>query len=76
MMVFMAVQAKDIYRVKGIVYGFGENEKYILQSVAEYLSMAPGNQWQDGEIRRSKIVFIGKNLKMKGFEQLLSHALY
>ncbi|WPV64591.1 GTP-binding protein [Chitinophaga sp. LS1] len=76
MMVFMAVQAKDIYRVKGIVYGFGENEKYILQSVAEYLAMAPGNQWQEGEIRRSKIVFIGKNLKMKGFEQLLSHALY
>ncbi|WP_440135125.1 CobW family GTP-binding protein [Chitinophaga sancti] len=76
MMVFMAVQSADIYRVKGIVYGFGETEKFVLQSVAEYLAIAPGKPWEDGEVKRSKIVLIGKNLKMKGFEQLLSHALY
>lgn len=76
LMVFMAVQSKDIYRVKGIVYGFGESEKYILQSVAEFLAMAPGTPWQKDEIRKSKFVFIGKNLKLKGFEKLLSHALH
>jgi G3E family GTPase len=76
MMVFMAVQSADIYRVKGIVYGFGEKEKFVLQSVAEYLAMAPGKEWSEDEVRRSKIVFIGRNLKMKGFEQLLQHALY
>lgn len=76
LMVFMAVQSAEIYRVKGIVYGFGEQEKYVLQSVAEYLAMAAGKPWEDGEVRKSKIVFIGKNLKMKGIEQLLNLALY
>lgn len=76
MMVFMAVQSADIYRVKGIVYGFGETEKFVLQSVAEYLAIAPGKAWEEEEVRKSKIVFIGKNLKLKGLEQLLNHALY
>lgn len=76
LMVFMAVQSQDIYRVKGIVYGFGEQQKLVVQSVAEYLAISPGNQWGEGEIKRSRIVFIGRDLKMKGIEELLTLGLY
>jgi G3E family GTPase len=76
LMVFMAVQSQDIYRVKGIVYGFGEQDKFVLQSVAEYLAIAPGNAWGEGEVKKSRIVFIGRDLKMKGLEQLLRLGLY
>lgn len=76
LMVFLAVQAKDVYRVKGIVYGFGEKEKYILQSVADYLAITTADAWKENEEKRSRIVFIGKNLQLKGFDKLLGHALY
>lgn len=75
LMVFLAVQAKDVYRVKGIIYGFGEKEKYILQSVADYLAISNADVWKENEEKRSRIVIIGKNLKTKGFDKLLSHAL-
>lgn len=75
LMVFLAVQAKDVYRVKGIIYGFGEKEKYILQSVADYLAISAAGEWKENEEKRSRIVIIGKNLKTKGFDKLLSHTL-
>lgn len=76
LMVFMAVQSQDIYRVKGIVYGFGEQQKIVLQSVAEYLAIAPGNPWGEEEVKKTRMVFIGRDLKMKGIGQLLTSALY
>jgi G3E family GTPase len=76
LMIFLAAQAKDIYRVKGIVYAQDEDRKVIVQSVAQYLSLSHGKHWEDDEIKRSRIVFIGKNLKSKGFERLLRQCLY
>ena len=76
LMVFLAVQAQDVYRVKGIFDAQDENHKIIIQSVAQYLSVSAGKQWTDDEVKRSRIVFIGKDLKSKGFEKLLRQCLY
>lgn len=71
LMVLLAVQSQDVYRVKGIIHAKGYHEKIIIQSVAELLSISKGQPWNDTEERISRIVFIGKSLKAKGFEDLL-----
>jgi len=76
LMIFLAVQAKDVYRVKGILNAQDEDQKVIVQSVAQYLSLSHGKHWEDDEIKRSRIVFIGKDLQSKGFEKLLRQCLY
>ncbi len=74
--VFLNFQAKDIYRVKGIINAHNQEEKIILQSVSYDLSLATGNNWTADEERLSRIVFIGKKLKPEGFEKMLRQCLY
>lgn len=73
--VFLKFQAKDIYRVKGIVYAEGHSKRVIVQSVGEFLSITYGETWKDGEPRFSRMVFIGKLLRPEGFEKLMRDSL-
>ncbi len=73
---FLQLQAKDIYRVKGIVYAHGKKNKVILQSVAHYLGITEGRDWEKNEEKVSRIVFIGKRLKPDGFEKMLQSCFY
>jgi len=73
--VFLLFQAKDVYRVKGIVWGYDKSQKAIVQSVGKSLSIEGGREWAADEARISRVVFIGKMLKPAGFEKMLRQCL-
>lgn len=73
--VFLKIQAKDIYRVKGIVHCEGHPKRLIIQSVGDFLSIDYGEPWGENEPRLSRMVFIGKMLRPDGFEKLLKDSL-
>ncbi len=75
LMIFLNFQAKDIYRVKGYVWGKGEKRKRVVQSVAHLLAITEGQEWDNQQIPKSRIVFIGKDLKAKGLENMLTQCL-
>ena len=54
---------KDLYRIKGFIDADGMENRMILQSVAYSHAWQKGREWQAGESRKSKLVFIGKNIK-------------
>lgn len=62
----------QIYRIKGILNLEGETHKIIFQSVRSNSKIEVGSQWMAGEIRKSKIVFIGNNVKKEALEKGLN----
>lgn len=72
MIAFLHFQSKDVYRVKGIIDSDAYDHKVIYQSVGKSSAVTFGEQWGKNEIRESKIVIIGKNLKAHGFEKMFS----
>lgn len=65
----------QIYRIKGILNIEGETHKIIFQSVRSNSKIDVGSLWMDGEIRKSKIVFIGNNIKKEPLEKGLNSCL-
>jgi len=73
--VFLNFQAKDIYRVKGILWVTDADYKVIIQSVVNLMGVSAGKDWGPDERKESRIVIIGKNLKAEGFEKMLKECL-
>ena len=73
--VFLMVQSVNVYRIKGIINSNDYDHKVIIQSVGKGLSITLGNAWKEQEIRVSKIVIIGKQLKIQGFDKLFNSCL-
>ena len=69
MIQFMLFQAKEVYRMKAIVFD-EEYEAYILQSVGSRVSLDKIAVPENSDYV-SKFVFIGKNLERSTFEKLL-----
>ena len=65
----------QIYRIKGILNIEGETRKIIFQSVRSNSKIELGNPWMEGEIKKSKIVFIGNNIKREVLEKGLKGCL-
>ncbi len=65
----------QIYRIKGILNLDGETNKIIFQSVRSNSKIEIGSPWMDGEIRKSKIVFIGNNIKKEPLEKGLKSCI-
>ena len=65
----------QIYRIKGILNLKDENHKVIFQSVRSNNKIDIGSSWNEGEIRISKIVFIGNNIKRESLEKGLRGCL-
>ena len=65
------VSGYQIYRIKGILNLNGESNKIIFQSVRSNSKIDVGSRWMNGEIRKSKIVFIGNNIKREPLEKAL-----
>jgi G3E family GTPase len=68
----LATKGQDLLRTKGILHYEGEDRRFAFQAVH---MLADGDfigPWKEGEKRRSKIVFIGRNLNrpqlQRGFE--------
>lgn len=59
----------QIYRIKGILNIEGESHKIIFQSVRSNSKIDMGSPWMDGEIKKSRIVFIGSNIKKEPLEK-------
>ncbi|HTX58460.1 MAG TPA: GTP-binding protein, partial [Verrucomicrobiae bacterium] len=65
----------DIFRMKGILNVAGHDERWVFHGVHMLLSGQPGRSW-DNELRKSSLIFIGRNLireeLTQGFEACLA----
>ncbi|EFJ50457.1 hypothetical protein VOLCADRAFT_88817 [Volvox carteri f. nagariensis] len=53
----------EIYRMKGLLCVEGSEKKYMLQAVYELYEVVSGPDWQPGEVRATRVVIIGRNLR-------------
>lgn len=72
---YLAFQSKALYRIKGLVWLTGEDHRFILQSIVKSFDLAPTRKWDLGEKKKGNFVLIGKQLKRKGIERILSSCL-
>lgn len=75
MMVFLLLQSANVYRIKGILYSKDYTERVILQTVGKGMSVTIGSSWQEGDKKENKIVIIGKQLKIYGFDKMFRSCL-
>ena len=59
---------QDLYRMKGVLAIEGCDDRYVFQGVHALFEGMPDRPWNDGEARRSKLVFIGKELNRAELE--------
>lgn len=52
----------DLFRSKGILAVHGKSDRFVFQAIHMLFANSWGNPWKDGEERRCKIIFIGKQL--------------
>jgi len=52
----------DLFRSKGVLAVKGMKERFVFQAIHMLFKNSQGNPWEDGEERRCKMIFIGKNL--------------
>jgi G3E family GTPase len=61
-MTLLQSKGQDILRTKGIVDFYGSTSRFIFQGVHMLCESAEGKDWDAGELRESKLVFIGRDL--------------
>lgn len=71
----LSLYRHQIYRIKGIIAYDNEPTKAIIQSVRNMIALTDGTTWAEGEIRQSKIVFIGKGVKREAIERIFNRCL-
>lgn len=76
MMVFLIAQSANVYRVKGMIYSHEFQSRIVLQTVGKSLSITVGEIWLPDEVKETKIVVIGKGLKVFGFDKMFRTCLY
>ena len=60
----LQAKAADLFRTKGVLAFADQGDtKFVFQGVHEQINFGPSDKpWQEGEVRTTKMVFIGKNL--------------
>jgi G3E family GTPase len=76
LVVLLNVYRHQVYRVKGIVAAAGSPVKVVVQSVRNLLALSDGTPWQPGEVRQTKIVFIGRGVKRESIERIFRNCLH
>ncbi|WP_417204905.1 CobW family GTP-binding protein [Antarctobacter sp.] len=71
---YLEKQGSAIFRTKGILSIAGDDRFHVLQAVHTLLDLRPDHPWQDAP-RRSKIVFIGRDLDRESLSSRLSACL-
>lgn len=56
------LKSNDLFRMKGVLAINGFDRRFVFQGVHMLFEGMPDKEWKDGEARRSKMVFIGKDL--------------
>lgn len=74
--VLLMIQGKHLYRVKGIMNFQYQDKRTIVQSVKQMCVFTAGDDWNEGEERVTKIVFIGKHLRRDILEKQLQNCLF
>jgi len=66
----------DLFRSKGILAVQGMQNRFVFQAIHMLFANSEGKPWKEGEERRCKIIFIGKNLNREelttGFQACLA----
>jgi G3E family GTPase len=62
-------EGPNILRCKGIVAFSGDPKRFVFQGVHMMLDGEPQREWKEGEKRESKVVFIGRDLKVDQIRQ-------
>jgi len=69
----LEVKSNDMYRMKGVLAIDDFDRRFVFQGVHMLFEGMPDREWKEGEPRRSRMVFIGKDLDetviREGFEQ-------
>lgn len=75
LMVYLTFQAKGLYRMKGILWIEGKDNKYSLQAVGKRVVFDENRPWAPAEEKKSSIVMIGKNLNKKVMEKMFKDCI-
>ncbi|MSU36313.1 MAG: GTP-binding protein [Pedosphaera sp.] len=72
----LQTKGQDIFRMKGILNIKGQTNRYVFQGVHMLFEGKPERLWKEGEVRKSQLVFIGRNLDREalnaGFRRCLA----
>ena len=72
----LQAKGQDLLRTKGILYYAGDNRRFAFQAVHMIADGDFIGPWKEGDPRKSKIVFIGRNLNRpqlrRGFESCVA----
>jgi G3E family GTPase len=71
----LAAKGVDIFRSKGILALAGQERQYVFQGVHMLFDGDEGRPWRDGEPRRNRLVFIGRNLDRSELESSFRQCL-
>jgi len=66
---------EDLLRYKGVLNVQGEPRRMIFQGVHMLMGGTPGRPWEPGEARESVMVFIGRNIPRRLFEEGLAYCV-
>jgi G3E family GTPase len=65
----VAEQGERLMRMKGVLHFHGEARRFVCHSVHMLLDARPGRRWDEGEVRESRFVFIGRGLDAAALRQ-------
>ncbi|MEO1214234.1 MAG: GTP-binding protein [Bacteroidota bacterium] len=74
-LVYLMLQAGNLYRMKGLIWLDGGENQYLVQSVGTQLEIEEKRAWEVGEKKKSVLVFIGKKLVRTDLEELLNKCI-
>ena len=75
LLVYLNLQAKGLYRIKGLLWLEGKDHQVVFQSVGKRMDFEEHRTWKSDEERKSVLVFIGKQLPVQGLEKLLNKCI-
>ena len=69
MSTLLRVKGTDIFRMKGILYFEGADQRFVFQGVHMLFAGQQDRAWKPDESRRSQLIFIGRNLEREKLEE-------
>jgi G3E family GTPase len=71
----LEIKSNDMYRMKGVLSIDGFDRRFVFQGVHMLFEGMPDRLWKDGEERKSRMVFIGKDLDAEVIKEGFEHCL-
>jgi G3E family GTPase len=71
----LEIKSNDMYRMKGVLSIDGFDRRFVFQGVHMLFEGMPDREWKDGEERKSRMVFIGKDLDADVIKEGFEHCL-